>query len=114
MQTKSEIERSIEEYKVDILNAPQSSRANMRKKLAEMKKELTKLSKPNKNLFYIGERHNPQFKKPYYKLYSQPSKKDAKSKENCAYGSMYLTSYNTVEEYNATIVNLRDSGYSIH
>ena len=46
-------------------------------------------------LFYIGWRGNPQLKNGgYYKAYGQLSKTEAKRKENCAYGSMTLSSYN--------------------
>ena len=65
-------------------------------------------------LFYIGCRYNPQFSKPYYKAYGQLSKADAKRKEDCAYGSMSLTGYDSKEAYEAQITNLKNEGYSVH
>lgn len=67
----------------------------------------------SKYKFYIGERHNPQLSKPYYKAYGQLSVKDAKSKENCLYGSMYLTPYDTEEEYNKAIDKLKSEDFRV-
>ena len=64
-------------------------------------------------LFYLGERHNPQFKKPYYVKYGQLSKTEAKRKEKCVYGSMYITSYNTQQEYEDKIQELKKDGFNI-
>jgi hypothetical protein len=63
--------------------------------------------------FYIKERHNPQFKKPYYVALGMLTKKEAKNKENSLYGENYILSYNTEEEYNNAINNFKDCGYSI-
>lgn len=63
--------------------------------------------------FYIGERVNPQFKKSYFKAYGKLTKAEAKKKENCAYGSMYVTAY-TEDEYNAKLESLKSEGYSIY
>jgi hypothetical protein len=65
-------------------------------------------------LFYIGERSNPQLRKPYYKAYGQLSKADAKRKENCLYGSMWLTAYETEEQYLAALEQIKESGKTIH
>ena len=64
-------------------------------------------------LFYIGERSNPQSAKSYYKAFGQLFKKEASAKENCAYGGMYLTSYNTEEEYTAALEKLTNDGFTI-
>jgi hypothetical protein len=64
--------------------------------------------------FYIGERGNPQFKKPYYVAYGELTKKEAKSKQNCVYGSMFLTSYKTKESYEKTISNLKEKGFNVN
>jgi|LakMenEpi03Aug12_release.lakeMendotaPanAssembly.Ray.scaffolds.fasta_scaffold529752_3 hypothetical protein len=54
----------------------------------------------SKKLFYIGTRHNPQLKQPYYTKYGQLSKKDArKIEENCLYGSIHLVPYDSEEDY---------------
>jgi hypothetical protein len=62
--------------------------------------------------YYIGERHNPQFVKPYYRAYGQLSAKDARKKEDCLYGSRCLTGYKTKKEYIAEIERLKNEGYS--
>ena len=66
-------------------------------------------------LFYIGWRGNPQLKNGgYYKAYGQLSKAEAKRKENCAYGSMTLSSYENEEEYNTTLTKYKEEGFSIN
>ena len=65
-------------------------------------------------LFYIGERVNPQFKKSYYVAYGQLSKTAAREKENCVYGSMYMTAYETESEYNEVIENLKTEGFRVN
>lgn len=68
-----------------------------------------------KNLkFYIGTRHNPQFKKPYYVTFGQLTKTAAKKAEKCLYGSMELTPYETEKEYNDKISQIKESGFNIH
>ena len=64
-------------------------------------------------LFYIGEKSNPQFSKSYYVAYGQLTKKEALKRENCAYGKMYLTSYNTKEEYVAAKEKLYNDGFRV-
>ena len=64
--------------------------------------------------FYIGERSNPQLKKPYYKAYGQLSKADVKRKEDSVYGSMTLTPYDTKAEYDAALVKLKEDGFRIY
>jgi hypothetical protein len=66
-----------------------------------------------KKLFYIGERQNPQFQKPYYVNYGFLSKTEANEKEKCSYGSMYLMSYETAEEAQLAINKLKDEGFRI-
>lgn len=61
-------------------------------------------------MFYIGERSNPQLASSYYKAYGKLTKKEAKAKESCAYGSMWLTGYKTEDEYNAAIESLKAEG----
>lgn len=70
-------------------------------------------AKKNSKKFYIGARHNPQFQKPYYKAYGQLSKTDAKAKEKCSYGSMYLTAYETEQEYLNAQEELKANGFRI-
>lgn len=63
--------------------------------------------------YYIGERHNPQFNKPYYRAYGQLGKTAAKQKEKSVYGSMALTGYATEGEYLQKIADLRAAGFSV-
>ena len=63
--------------------------------------------------FYIGERRNPQTG-TYYRAYGQLTKKDAKSKENALYGSIYLTSYESEEEYNNKIELIKSQGNKVY
>jgi len=63
--------------------------------------------------FYIGRRDNPQFKQPYYRKYGQLTKTEVKKKENCLYGGMSLTAYDTEESYNNAIQTLLNSGFRV-
>lgn len=56
--------------------------------------------------WYIKERHNPQFKAPYYVACGQLTKKEAKKKENPIYGSNYMLPFDTEEEYNKELTKL--------
>lgn len=53
--------------------------------------------------FYIKERHNPQFKNPYYKGCGQLSKKEAKEQGNSSYGYNWMLAYDTEEEYKSAL-----------
>ena len=63
--------------------------------------------------FYIGRRDNPQLPRPYFIAYNQLTKIEAKKKENCSYGSMSLTSYESIEEYNIEIEKLKKAGLKV-
>ncbi len=65
-------------------------------------------------LYYIKERHNPQFKKPYYVPKGQLTKKEAEQAENSSYGSNVMLEYKTLDEYNEAILNFRQQGFNIH
>jgi|LakMenE01Jun11ns_1017448.scaffolds.fasta_scaffold9858439_2 hypothetical protein len=67
-----------------------------------------------KKLYYIGERSNPQFQKPYYVNYGFLSKAEATRKEKCIYGSMHLDAYETAEDAQLAINKLKDDGFRIH
>lgn len=67
----------------------------------------------NQKKFYIGTRHNPQLAKPYFKKYGQLTKKDAAKKEDCLYGSMSLTAYETEEEYLKAVEKIEAEGFRI-
>ncbi len=56
--------------------------------------------------FYIKERHNPQFKKPYYTAEGQLTKKEASRAEETIYGANVMLSYETEKEYKEAIKKL--------
>jgi len=57
----------------------------------------------NTKKFYIKERHNPQFKNPYYIGCGKLSPKEAKAKETSTYGTNYMLPYDTEEEYETAL-----------
>jgi hypothetical protein len=63
--------------------------------------------------FYLKERHNPQFKNPYYVACGQLTKKDAKAKENSLYGDNFMIAYETEKEYNDAIEKLKANGQRV-
>lgn len=66
-------------------------------------------TKNNGKKFWIKERHNPQLG-VYYVAQGQMSKSEAKKHEGSIYGSNYMISFDTEEQYNARIKELRDAG----
>jgi hypothetical protein len=73
-------------------------------------------TKKSAKKFYIGFRGNPQLKSGgYYVGYGQLSKKDAKEKEKCVYGSLHMTSIlDTEEQYNDKIKELETQGHKVN
>lgn len=67
-----------------------------------------------KKLFYIGQRINPQFSKPYYNSYGQLTKTEAKKKEDCLYGSIILTSFDNVVDYENDIIRIKSEGFKVN
>jgi L,D-peptidoglycan transpeptidase YkuD (ErfK/YbiS/YcfS/YnhG family) len=67
-----------------------------------------------KKSWWIKERHNPNFDKPYYSACGQLSKREAKRKENSLYGFNIMLEYPTEEEYNKAIEQFKSDGYSVH
>jgi len=63
--------------------------------------------------FYLKERHNPQFKNPYYVACGQLTKKDAKAKEKSLYGDNFMIAYETEKEYNEAIEKLKANGQRV-
>lgn len=64
--------------------------------------------------FYIKERYNPQFDKPYYVAKGQMTKKDVKEMLKPGYGTNYALSFDTDVEYKAKIAELTQLGYRVH
>lgn len=67
-----------------------------------------------KKSFYIKERHNPQFDKPYYVPQGQLSKAEAKRKEKSLYGDNIMLEYKTFEEYVEAQNKFKKEGFSVH
>jgi hypothetical protein len=63
--------------------------------------------------FYLKERHNPQFNNPYYVKLGQLTKKEAKKKEESIYGLNYILAYDTEEDYNIAIAELKSEGFNV-
>lgn len=66
-----------------------------------------------KQSYWIKERHNPQFDKPYFMAYGQLSKRAAKKKEESLYGWNVMIEYKTEAEYIAAIENFKASGFRV-
>lgn len=64
--------------------------------------------------YWIKERHNPQFKKPYYHAYGQLTKKEARAKENTLYGHNVMLEYKTEQEYIDAIKALREKDFIVY
>jgi len=63
--------------------------------------------------FYIKERHNPQFKEPYYVPCGQITAKEAKKNGSPLYGDNYMLKFATKKEYEAEINKLKASGCDV-
>jgi len=60
--------------------------------------------------FYIGERVNPQLKNSYYIAYGQITKREAKDREDCHYGELWMAAYDTEAVYLKAITELQAKG----
>jgi hypothetical protein len=57
--------------------------------------------------YWIKERHNPQFDKPYFTAYGKITAKEARRIENgTLYGTNYMHKFKTEEEYLAKLNEL--------
>lgn len=56
--------------------------------------------KMKSKFWYIKERHNPQFDKPYYRALGNISKLEASRHENTLYGYNILLKYDNEKDYN--------------
>lgn len=63
-------------------------------------------------MWYIGRRYNPQLSKPYYVRFGRLSKSEVKEKE-ASYGSMSLTAYTSLEDYEAAYKDLETKGFRV-
>jgi hypothetical protein len=64
--------------------------------------------------YWIKERHNPQFDKPYYSACGQLSKREAMKKEYPRYGSNNMLEYKTLDEYNQALEHFKAGGFIVH
>jgi hypothetical protein len=67
-----------------------------------------------KKRWYIKARYNPQLKDPYYVLYGQLTKKEAKEKEKTLYGNNIMLDFSSEQEYKDKISEIKADGYVIH
>ena len=67
-----------------------------------------------KKKFYIKERFNPQFDKPYYVLLGQRTKKDISKMGESIHGQNNILTYDTEVEYDEAIKKLKADGLHIH
>lgn len=63
--------------------------------------------------YYIKERHNPQLQNPSYTACGQLTKKRAQEMEQAIYGTNYMNSFRSEEEYNAEIQRLETEGFTV-
>lgn len=63
--------------------------------------------------FYLKERHNPQFDKPYYVKLGQITKAEAMRHENSIYGYNKILIFENENSYNKAIADLIADGYNI-
>jgi hypothetical protein len=64
--------------------------------------------------YWIKERHNPQFDKPYYSACGQLSRREAAKKENSLHGFNVMHEYKTEAEYLAALEQLRVTDCTVH
>jgi hypothetical protein len=65
--------------------------------------------------YWIKERHNPQFDKPYYSACGQLTFSRAQRKqEGTLYGHNVMHEYATEAEYKAAIERLKADGYAVY
>lgn len=64
--------------------------------------------------YWIKERHNPQFDKPYYSACGQLSNREAARKEDSLYGHNVMLEYATEAEYTAAIEKLEADGFTLY
>lgn len=56
--------------------------------------------------YWIKERHNPQFDKPYFVAYGNITTRRAAQMENANYGTNYMLRFDTKEAYEAKLKEL--------
>lgn len=59
--------------------------------------------------FYIKERHNPQLKKPYFRMVGRMTVRDAKKIENPLYGSNIMHKFKTEDECKAALIKFEQT-----
>lgn len=64
--------------------------------------------------YWIRERHNPQFDKPYYSACGRLSKRAAKKKEDALYGFNVMLEYKSPEEYAEAIKKFVADGFTVY
>lgn len=69
---------------------------------------------PERKLWYIQKRINPQFEKPYYTAMGQLNKRAVARYEEAIYGTNIMLPFQSEEEYNNYLEGLRSQGYHVY
>jgi hypothetical protein len=77
------------------------------------KEKAAKKEKTVRGTLSIGKRYNPQLPKPYYIAYGKLTKTRIKEIEKPSYGSIWITTYDSKEAYDAEIARLEAEGYRV-
>jgi hypothetical protein len=64
-------------------------------------------------MYWIKERYNPQFDRPYYVALGSISAHSANERIKPLYGSNYLLKFSTKQEYEAKLAELKDQGFNV-
>lgn len=65
--------------------------------------------------YWIKERHNPQFDKPYYSACGQLTySKARRMQEGALYGHNVMLEYKTEAEYNAALEKFQADGFTVY
>lgn len=64
--------------------------------------------------YYLKERHNPQFDKPFYVKYGPISAAHAKRLEQSIYGTNHMLHFKDKIAYETKIEELKAAGFHVH
>lgn len=68
----------------------------------------------SKYKWYLKERHNPQFKNPYYVKLGKMSRVKAAKHTKPAYGTNILIPFDSEDLYNEKVSSLIKDGFQVH
>lgn len=64
--------------------------------------------------YWIKERENPQFKKPYFVACGNITVSRAMKMERASYGSNYMHKFETKLEYDSMLAKLKREGFTVN